>query len=136
MPRRVQWDERPRPCQDPDTEIVWISVKKLDPAWRSDDDYIGRGGTGAVIDDRYERFGAWLDSHRTLVEPPVVSLNENGTIGFTDGRHRFAWLRDHGIRSLPVEVPIDQAAVIRKYFGTTDTRSVFPADSDTTSAID
>ena len=27
---------------------------------------------------------------------------DDGIIAFTDGRHRFSWLRDHGVKTLPV----------------------------------
>ncbi|WP_375234404.1 plasmid fertility inhibition factor family protein [Burkholderia pseudomallei] len=50
---------------------------------------------------------------------PTVSMAD-GTVSFTDGRHRFAWLRDHGLRALPVEVDQDSVETCRTCFGTTE----------------
>lgn len=36
----------------------------------------------------------------------------------TDGRHRFAWLRDHGLQALPVEVSTECETVYRTRFET------------------
>lgn len=61
------------------------------------------------------------------VELPAVGIDDDGSVGFTDGRHRFAWLRDHGVHSMPVQVSADQAAEIESRFGTTDKTSFMPA---------
>jgi hypothetical protein len=39
---------------------------------------------------------------------------------FTDGRHRFAWLRDHGLRALPVETASEQLKVFCALFETAE----------------
>lgn len=98
---------------------VWIDVKKFDAYWKqTGDDYIGLGGTGAVIADRYPRFGEWLKRGEPVEIPTLASNNE--TICFTDGRHRFAWFRDHGIEILPVFVAVETMGLIRAQFGVSD----------------
>jgi hypothetical protein len=52
-------------------------------------------------------------------------LDDGGIITFTDGRHRVAWLRNHGVEALPVEVPPDQAATIQARLGTPCRESIF-----------
>lgn len=133
MPRslNIRWAEPRQPCSDwnckPDS-VVWISIEKLDAAWKHDTDaYIGTRGTGAAIENRYEQFGKWLLATGEPVELPAVGLDDDGSVGFTDGRHRFAWLRDHGVHSMRVQVPADQAAEIELRFGTGDRTSFVPA---------
>ena len=56
----------------------------------------------------------------------MVCLDQDGEISFTDGRHRFAWLRDHGLKVLPVQVPPEKALLIEARFGTTSRMSSLP----------
>lgn len=97
--------------------LVWISVAVLDMAWRVSDEYVGNWGAGSLHGDRYSKFGLWVVG-APFVDVPVLCLDEYGVPSFTDGRHRFAWLRDHGLRGLPIEVPPDQAGAFDVRFGT------------------
>jgi hypothetical protein len=49
---------------------------------------------------------------------PHLSVREDRSIGFTDGRHRFAWVRDHGAAAIPVTTGPDGAAQLAALFGT------------------
>ncbi|WP_408580452.1 plasmid fertility inhibition factor family protein [Burkholderia cepacia] len=96
-------------------------MDSLDTVWRDAPEYVGREGRGSVQDGKYEAVGAFL---RCTIGPraiiiPTISIAD-GTVSFTDGRHRFAWLRDHGLRALPVEVDQDSAETCRTCFGTTE----------------
>ena len=104
---------------------VWVDVAKLDASWRHDKGfYITPNGGGNSIKGRYERFGKWLEQGLP-VEMPEVSINDwRDCISFGNGRHRFSWLRDHGVTSLPVYVDKDQAEEIKKRFGTSSHQSV------------
>lgn len=66
--------------------------------------------------ERYWGFGEWL-AERRKVWMPDVGLSD-GHISFNDGRHRFAWLRDHGVRALPVTVSPRIEAEMERRFGT------------------
>lgn len=106
-----------------DYETIWVDVAKLDASWKHDNGlYVGQSGAGG-INGRYARFGQWL-SQGEPVETPDVSLGYNGEITFGNGRHRFAWFRDHGVKSLPVTVPDEQADEIKKRFGNHLTESI------------
>ncbi len=95
---------------------MWVSVKKIDRSWRKDVGFhIGCGGTKHAIAGRYRRFGRWIRRREPIWMPAVCLGDED--IAFTDGRHRFAWLRDHGVRFLPVQVPPEEANAIRERFG-------------------
>lgn len=88
-------------------EIVWVSVSDVDASWRNDRKYIGAGGTCDAISGRYEKVGARLEQGEPMWLP-MVSLDDSEQISFTDGRHRFAWLRDRGCAALPIQVPPDE----------------------------
>jgi hypothetical protein len=67
------------------------------------------------MEGRYERVGGWIRSTCQLFMPDITL--EDGEVAFGDGRHRFAWLRDHGVVALPVAVRPSQAMAIEARFG-------------------
>lgn len=110
-----QWTRR---CRYADDTIVWIDVAKLDASWSHDSEfYITQGGGGASIGNRYEQFGEWIQQGHAIQMPEVSNSPYHDRLMFDDGRHRFAWLRDHGITALPVCVPKEQAKVIKQRYG-------------------
>lgn len=110
----VHWVKVYEECDD---VPVWVSVVKVENNWRRNKDrYVGLGGTHHAVAGRYEHFGEWVKSH-SQIEMPEISLND-GLIEFSNGRHRFAWFRDHGMNSLQVQIPPDQEEVFKKEFGT------------------
>ncbi len=63
------------------------------------------------IDGRYERFNMFVRggedeynkySPAPSIEASEVTVREDGSVGFTNGRHRYAWMRDNGINNIPV----------------------------------
>ena len=86
--------------------LIYVDTDKLDHDWSKEPDfYIKRGGPSA-ISDRRERFEKWLkDNPNTPIEAPFVGWNEyKGSVGFTDGRHRFSVLRDLGYPTVGVTI--------------------------------
>jgi uncharacterized protein (DUF362 family) len=70
---------------------------------------------------KYERFGGWfVEGHKVWM--PDIGLVD-GHIAFSDGRHRFAWFRDHGVKAMPVTVSSEIKAEITRRFGTKLRRS-------------
>jgi hypothetical protein len=129
--RTIHWIRFPPDWGGPNAdEVVWILVRKLESSWQLDTDYyVGAGGTGKAISGRYEKFEKWLALGEPVWMASVV-IDDGGEITFSDGRHRFAWLRDHGVVAIPVQVPPEQAEIISKRFGTTSRISLIPiADS-------
>jgi hypothetical protein len=118
----IRWTvEVPPPhIEIPANPWVWIDVARLDAAWRGSGQYVGLCGQalpgGNAMPERYERFGLWLNG-RDDVHMPFVSLDGEG-VSFTNGRHRFAWCRDHGVAALPVEVCEAERAAFAERFGT------------------
>jgi hypothetical protein len=99
-------------------KVVWVSVFKINASWTlRGADYVGVGGKGNSIGNRYERVGNWIKQGKPIWMP-MICLPAEEPISFTDGRHRFAWARDHGVTSLPVQVPPKEARAIGAMFGT------------------
>lgn len=80
--------------------VVWLDVAKADAAWKRDADYYIPIGA-PENHHRYREFGTWLLRANRVVWMPHVTL-WRGQLSFTDGRHRFAWIRDHGADAMPV----------------------------------
>jgi hypothetical protein len=103
--------------------VVWLDVLALESAWALTDGYIGRGGEGSLHGDRYARVGAFIRSERRLW---YLHLNLKGGVPvFTDGRHRFAWLRDRGAKAVPFTTSQDEASDLARRFGTTARQTTF-----------
>lgn len=110
------------------TVAVLADPRLLDEAWSKDQGYyIPPGGGGGEVPGRIEQFNRFLDTGQD-VEVPVVTLDADGVVSFTDGRHRFAALRDQSANQVPVMVPVDQADDFAARFGS----SVPPEDSTLT----
>lgn len=105
--------------------VVWVDVQKVDMSWKNDGNcYVGPDGQGQSISPaRYARFGQWV-RHGLAVEMPQLGFDA-GEVSFTDGRHRFAWLRDHGMVALPITVAPENATEMGGRFGTTVRASYF-----------
>jgi hypothetical protein len=84
------------PSRATDDHLVLVNVVKFDRAWKEDhpDFYIGPGGING-IKNRYVLFQDYLLSSADI-DVPEVYVDELGLATFTNGRHRFAVLRDLG----------------------------------------
>jgi len=107
---RKQWGD--------DDRIVWVNVAKLEIWWKAEgpSHYFvrgqGRPNAYRIIEERVQR-------GEVLPMPHLSFYYDNpNRIGFTDGRHRFAWVRDHGGAVMPVTFHRTEAARARKIFGT------------------
>ena len=63
---------------------------------------------------RYERFGQFIAEH-DAIEAAEVYVHEDGQVGFTNGRHRYAWLRDQGLTSIPVAMTPESVANAKRH---------------------
>ena len=101
-----------------DYVLVSVATDKLDHEWSKDTPgfYLAPGSTENQIKGRYERFQQWLkDNPNTPIEAPVISFNDfaGDGVSFTNGRHRFAVLRDMGYPRVSVMVPKSQMKMFR-----------------------
>lgn len=94
--------------------LVSVNVKKFDAAFAKDKYlYIGKGGSGG-IHDRYPAFKKFLET-KTPIEASEVSVRRDGTVGFTNGRHRYAVMRDSGLKSIPVSMDKSSVKYAKKF---------------------
>jgi hypothetical protein len=101
-------------------KTVWVDVLKLDAVLQLEPyRYVGVGGQNG-IDGRYVGVGEFVASGKALLMPRVGLGGDanHRTIQIYDGRHRFAWMRDHGADALPVIVLVGQARKIARLVGT------------------
>lgn len=120
---RLVWIQHPvgEGWDDSSDPVVWIAVDRLDSAWRGSNTYVGPRGVGSDQAGKYDRVGVFL-AQAVGMRPifvPTVSLCR-GEVVFTDGRHRFAWLRDQGLQALPVEVAPERLKTFCAYFETVE----------------
>jgi hypothetical protein len=111
--------------------VVWVSVARLDASWHHHVSYyVGPHATGPgnAMPSRYKRFGEWLAEGRQVWMPHIGLSGRH--VSFSDGRHRFAWLRDNGVKALPVTVSPQIAAEIQRRFGTKTRISRLPAQKN------
>lgn len=89
--------------------LVTVDVGALDRAWASRAElYVGRGGKGG-IGSRYADAMKFLRSKPPSMSASEVSIDARGVPIFEDGRHRFAAIRDMGIRTVQIAVAPEDA---------------------------
>lgn len=114
---------RSHSIRDGEYVAAWIDVARLNASWSKDSCYVGPNGADG-IGRRYAAFGEWLAEGNGPVEMPEVALTVWGYVGFGNGRHRFSWMRDHGVTALPVLIPVEDAEAFEERFGTSQRQSI------------
>jgi hypothetical protein len=106
---------------------VWVDVGKLDAAWwqARPNYYVRRGNTLHVKPGSYENAGKRITSGYEI-GMSILGLGVDGQITFIDGRHRFAWVRDHGILAIPILVEEREVSFFGERYGTPLRRSDLP----------
>ncbi len=83
-------------------KLVDIKVIKLDDYWATTDEdyYVDENGAGG---NKY-KYNKFLDflKEGIPIEAAEVTISERGKVSFINGRHRFAVLRDLGIKMMPI----------------------------------
>jgi hypothetical protein len=111
-------------------KVVIVDVAKFDQAWSQDYGfYLPPGGRGSNYIPLYHKDNPDYNRY-DRVQEEVPKFKESGrdfemsTVGlkgniptFTDGRHRFAYFRDKGIKHLPISVSKANAIKMKKLFG-------------------
>jgi hypothetical protein len=111
--RKIRWKRQ----WGDDDRIVWVIIAKLDAHWRMSepDAYLkcgqGRQGTFEYLDE--------ATAQGIVLNMPHVGFwwDGSGRTSFTDGRHRFSWVRDHGGLAMPVTFHRTQAKSGTAKFG-------------------
>lgn len=106
----------PKQAESRGDEIVWVDVDKFDPMFKKDTGfYVEPGGAGeSNVPGRYESFEQWVQKGEEI-ETPEVSILDDGRAAFSNGRNRYAWLRDHGVKQIPVAMDAASIAQAQKH---------------------
>jgi hypothetical protein len=95
--------------------LVDVNVNAVNASWKQDADfYVGPGGQGG-IGKRYDNFGKFINSTEIPIEASEVYVDQKGQVSFNNGRHRFAYLRDQGITTIPVAMSPDAIENAKKF---------------------
>lgn len=118
---RIVWWKNVRTATRQKYKRVWIDVAKLDAMTQLDQGrYVGFAGEGG-ISGKYDGVDDFItaDTDRLYMPRVGITSTAHGKIAYIkDGRHRFAWMRDHGAQALPVEVEVDEALAVARLVGT------------------
>lgn len=76
--------------------------------------YVGEGGTGASIGNRYQQFGEFQKTAPSI-EAPQVAVDAKGNVMFGNGRHRYAFMRDSGLTQIPMAMSKESLANAVKF---------------------
>ncbi len=99
-----------------DDVIVWLNTMKINASWSKDRDaYFDRPDHPNVIGQRIPRFGDWLKKG-DAIRAPEICLTDAGEVFFTNGRHRFFWMKSHGVKRMPFAVPSNQVEEFKRRF--------------------
>ncbi len=118
--RRREWNEGEGRYVMREYVRVWIDVRKLDDMLRlRPSAYVGFAGQNG-IHGKYAGVEEFVRSQKDALLMPRVGVHSpsHKVVEILDGRHRFAWMRDHGARAIPVLAPADEAREIAKPVGT------------------
>ena len=128
VPKRIiKWNERVSRSFDGNRVPVWIDVRKLDALLplASNMTHVGPAGENGIfgkyagVDEivRSQEYTA-LDMPEVEIELACEKHPDQDIVYIINGRHRFAWMRDHGARALPVAVPASEASEVARLIGT------------------
>jgi hypothetical protein len=95
---------------DPTTEeVITIDINKFDQEWSKNPFYISKDGTGAN-QGKYQYYQNKYDLDEiSTIEMPNIQIGDDGygnkVVGFQEGRHRYAVMRDNGETHLQIVIP-------------------------------
>ena len=125
--RVIQW-YRKSASHDPNYVRVWIDVRKLDAMLplASTMIYVGFAGENGIM-GKYSGVDEFVRKGEEKVYMPEVKIEpadkkhpNQKIVYISNGRHRFAWMRDHGARAIPVAALISEAGEVARLVGTKD----------------
>jgi hypothetical protein len=94
--------------------LVDVNVDAFEENFSKDKDfYVGPEGEGG-IGKRYAIFTEFAKTAPSI-EAPSVGIDENGRVMFDNGRHRYAYFRDKGLKTIPMSMSPESLANAKKF---------------------
>jgi hypothetical protein len=129
--RFIKWNERAfRLCDENYVPVyyepVWIDVRKLDALLplASKMHHVGFAGKNGIrgkytgVDNFVRSAGRKpLNMPSAEIQRACMEHPDQDIVYLFNGRHRFAWMRDHGAQALPVAAPISEASEVARLVG-------------------
>jgi hypothetical protein len=106
--------------EDDDACVVWIDIAKVDEAWRLTSRTTGYLEPGSGSRETFRYLRSAVTGVGLLRMPNLVFLEVRWPkqhIDFVDGRHRFAFVRDHAGVAMPVTIAREDVSQMRSLFG-------------------
>ena len=97
MPK-MKWDKSV--WVNPEREIKNVSVDEVERRLKKDSYYIPPDTTDSISVGKMKRIKEGIDQG-VRFPPVILAFDKDGSIGFEDGRHRFAVARELGIKKIP-----------------------------------
>lgn len=94
--------------------LVDVNVDAFEENFAKDKNfYVGPEGEGG-IGKRYAIFTEFAKTAPSI-EAPSVGVDENGRVMFDNGRHRYAYFRDRGLKTIPMSMSPESLANAKKF---------------------
>ena len=94
--------------------LVDVNVDAFEENFAKDKNfYVGPEGEGG-IGKRYAIFTEFAKTAPSI-EAPSVGIDENGRVMFDNGRHRYAYFRDKGLKTIPMSMSPESLANAKKF---------------------
>ena len=85
-------------------KLHFVDADKFEEAFKKNEmQYVGKNGTHNAIGKRYENVGEFLKTAKSM-RASQADVKKDGSVIFGDGRHRFAFLRDKGLKKIPMSL--------------------------------
>jgi hypothetical protein len=96
-------------------KLHYVHTDKFENAFKKDETgYIGPKGTENAIKNRYKGVGEFLKTAPSM-RASEAYVRPNGSVVFGDGRHRFAYLRDIGLKKIPMSLDKESVRNAKKH---------------------
>lgn len=94
-------------------QLVNVDIRAIERGWSKSDFYVGPDGEGG-IGKRYANVLQYIQDNAAF-EASSVYVKPDGAVGFENGRHRYAAIRDAGNRTIPVAMDAESIAAAKEH---------------------
>lgn len=93
--------------------LVNVDIRAIEKMWSKSDFYVGPDGEGG-IGKRYANVLKYIQDNSSF-EASSVYVKPDGVVGFENGRHRYAAIRDAGNRTIPVAMDAESIVAAKEH---------------------
>ena len=97
-----QYDYKKDSVPEYPRSIVMGNVSKIDKLWKQTMSYVDGTITKKLVNSKSDILNGKVE------EPPFIGFDMSDNLTFENGRHRFANLRDSGVKTIPILIYEDE----------------------------